>query len=222
MEPPVIVEQPASASVMEGQPALFSIVATGQGLNFQWRKNGVDLPGAHSSAYQTPPVSLADDGAEFTCEVSNIAGSVTSAPAVLTVIQSPPVIVVHPKDLTVDEGHPASFSVVASGSGLQYQWYKSGIALEGATFPDYTVSAVAKSDNGSFFTCNVSNEAGSITSNPAILTVTGSVKFHLSLISIGASAAKSANGETYRAEDIVIGSNANGIVEGQRFRLFLK
>ncbi|NMD35308.1 MAG: hypothetical protein GYA73_05435, partial [Planctomycetes bacterium] len=54
-------------------------------LAYRWRKNGFDIPGATASFHTTPPVTLADDGAVFTCVVSNAHGSAASNGAVLTV-----------------------------------------------------------------------------------------------------------------------------------------
>src|SRR5205823_3101101 len=41
--PPVITEQPQALKVVQGQSAQFSIMATGPGLGYQWRLNGVAL-----------------------------------------------------------------------------------------------------------------------------------------------------------------------------------
>src|SRR5690606_15207650 len=110
----------ASQSVTEGGQASFTVVAQGTQLTYQWRRSGVDIPGATSPTYTTPVVSLADDGAQFTVTVSNSAGSVTSQPATLSVNAAPPVITLHPTDVTVLEGEPASFTCAASGSNVSY------------------------------------------------------------------------------------------------------
>jgi hypothetical protein len=87
---PAITQQPASKIVAVGQTATFSAVAIGSGtLTFQWKKNGVDIPGATSASYTTPTVSESDGGAEFVVVVSNSVGSFTSGIATLTVTQIP-------------------------------------------------------------------------------------------------------------------------------------
>jgi glucose/arabinose dehydrogenase len=83
---PVISTQPADQTVTEGQRATFSVVATGTApLTYQWQRGGVDIAGATSSSYTTPPTVLADNGAQFRVRVSNSAGSVLSNAATLTV-----------------------------------------------------------------------------------------------------------------------------------------
>ncbi|OWQ84380.1 hypothetical protein CDN99_24095 [Roseateles aquatilis] len=85
---PVIATQPANASVLTGGTATFTVSATGTGLGYQWKKNGVAIPSATSEAYTTPAVSYVDHGALYTVEVSSTAGSVTSTAAQLTLALS--------------------------------------------------------------------------------------------------------------------------------------
>jgi lysophospholipase L1-like esterase len=76
--PPSITTQPISQSVIAGSTATFSVAASGaQPLNYQWQKNGANIPGATGVSYTTPPCSTADNGAQFRCVVSNSAGSAT-------------------------------------------------------------------------------------------------------------------------------------------------
>jgi hypothetical protein len=83
---PAITGQPASISVNAGQTATFSVAATGTGpLAYQWRRNGVDIAGATAATYTVPAAVMGDTGASYTAVITNGAGSVTSAAAILTV-----------------------------------------------------------------------------------------------------------------------------------------
>ncbi len=83
-----------------------------------------------------------------------------------------PVIQNHPAPLTVKEGETATFSVTASGvTPLSYQWQKNQVAIQGATLASYTTPATTTGDNGAEYRCVVTNLGGSVTSNPAVLTV---------------------------------------------------
>src|SRR5580704_11716097 len=83
---PSITTQPVNATVTLGQPATFSVGATGNSpLNYQWRKNSVNISGATGSSYTTPSTTSADNGAKFDAVVSNTDGSLTSSAATLTV-----------------------------------------------------------------------------------------------------------------------------------------
>ena len=54
-------------------------------MEYQWHKNGKDIPNGHRSTYVTPPATNADNGSIFDVVVVNISGSVTSNTAALTV-----------------------------------------------------------------------------------------------------------------------------------------
>ncbi len=82
---PSITTQPVGQAVNEWQSASFTVVATGYPLNYQWRKDGVDLAGATNDTYALTFAQSIQAGS-YTVVVSNPRGSVTSAPpAVLTV-----------------------------------------------------------------------------------------------------------------------------------------
>ncbi len=84
--PPTITGQPASQTVISGQTATFSVTATGTGtLTYQWKKNGTAINGATSASYTTPATAGADNGAQFSVTITDIAGNATSNAATLTV-----------------------------------------------------------------------------------------------------------------------------------------
>ena len=82
---PIITTQPQSISVAAGNPASFTVTASGsQPLSYQWRKNTINIGGATNSTYTIPAVSQSNAG-NYSVIVSNSAGSATSNDAVLTV-----------------------------------------------------------------------------------------------------------------------------------------
>jgi hypothetical protein len=95
---PTITTQPANQTVTAGQTAKFTVAAAGTApLNYQWQKNGVNIAGATATSYTTPATATADNGSTFAVVVTNTAGMVTSAPAMLTVNPAPaPAIQVNP------------------------------------------------------------------------------------------------------------------------------
>ena len=91
---PTITTHPANQSVLVGQPASFSVVATGSGtLTYQWQKNMVNIGGATATTFNLPAAALADNGSKFRCLVTNSFGTTTSNEATLTVSSPPPVII---------------------------------------------------------------------------------------------------------------------------------
>jgi hypothetical protein len=72
----------------------------------------------------------------------------------------------------VTAGQTATFSVLATGTGpLSYQWRKNGTNITGANASSYTTPATTATDTGSSFSVMVSNSAGKMASNNAMLTV---------------------------------------------------
>ena len=175
---PTITQQPSNVTVSVGQTATFSVTATGTPpLSYQWEKNWVNISGATGPSYTTPPASLSDDGSRFSCRVSNAHGNVTSNNATISVTSSgtAPTITQHPSSVTVSVGQTATFSVTATGTvPLSYQWKKNGDNISGATGPSYTTPPASLSDDGSRFSCRVTNAHGTVTSNQSTLTVGGS------------------------------------------------
>jgi len=82
-----------------------------------------------------------------------------------------PAIVSQPQSTEVVGGANATFSVSAEGSvPLSFQWSKDGTAIDGATASTLTITAATEADEGAY-TVVVTNPAGSVTSEPATLTV---------------------------------------------------
>jgi hypothetical protein len=90
---------------------------------------------------------------------------------------TPPAITSQPANNTVCATEDAPFSVVATGSGLTYQWQVSTDGgttytnIAGATGTSYTVTGATTAQNGYLYHVIVSALCGSSTSNAATLTV---------------------------------------------------
>lgn len=167
---PGFVRAPASRVAAVGASITLDSEATGTPpLTFQWFHDGAPINGQILPQLTLTALKLADSG-NYTVKVTNIAGSATSAPALLTVL-APPSIVTQPADKVVAAGTTVEFSVVASGSPpLTYQWLKNGTALVGSTNPTLVLNDVSSANNGDY-TVLVSNAVGSVTSSEATLEV---------------------------------------------------
>ena len=84
--PPSITSHPGNLAVNSGGVATFTVTASGSNpLSYQWRKNGVLIPGQTGSSLVLSSVRSFDE-ADYTVVVGNSAGSVTSNDAVLSVL----------------------------------------------------------------------------------------------------------------------------------------
>ncbi|MCX8520928.1 MAG: DUF1566 domain-containing protein [Rhodoferax sp.] len=208
---PVITTQPADQSVVAGHSAAFSVTASGAGpLAYQWKKYGTDIRGATASTYTMASTHFGDDGAEFSVVVSNSAGTVTSNHAKLTIAATgvSPSITTQPANQSVVAGQPATFSVVATGYALSYQWKRNGYNISGATSSTYTTPASSIWDNGALYSVDVSNVVGTVTSNTATLTFVQSQATGYSLVT-------KADGDTYDKTECVKNDSTGLVWEGK-------
>lgn len=82
---PEIVTQPLSQSVFETQPLALSVAATGsEPFTYQWMKNGVNIPNATSATFSINTTTQSDSGS-YTVSVTNVAGTVVSNIAKITI-----------------------------------------------------------------------------------------------------------------------------------------
>ena len=170
LESPAISQQPLNQTVAVGAPVAFLVRAEGVApLAYQWSKNGAELPTATNVLLRLSSVHKVDAGA-YAVVVRNSAGSVASRTATLTVLDAP-LIVGQPRSQTVLRGVSVSLAVVAQGSpALNYQWYRGDVALFGQTGPTLTLMEVTPAD-AARYTVTVANSVGSVSSQPALLSV---------------------------------------------------
>ena len=177
--PPSISTQPASATVLVGAGAGFTVAASGTTpMTFQWAKStdgGVtytNISGATSATYSISSVALTDAGS-YRATATNVAGSATSNAAVLTV-QQVPAITTQPVAATVAAGGSYTLSVAASGTPAPtYQWKLNGTNISGATSANYTISS-AGGANAGYYSCVATNAAGTATSSSVYVGVLSS------------------------------------------------
>jgi hypothetical protein len=161
---PQITTQPqANTAVCSGNTLNLSVVASGGTVAYQWRKNGVNIPGATSSSFTISNVA-AGDAADYTVVVSNSCGSVTSNVANVTVTPLTS-IATQPVSASVCVGSNHTFNVLANGAGLNYQWFLNGSAIAGGTQSSLIASTAGN------YQVQVTGTCGSVTSQTVSLTL---------------------------------------------------
>lgn len=163
-----ITAQPVSTTVCPGSSATFTVTAAGTGLTYQWRRGGVNITGATSATLNINNATAADAG-NYDVVVNGACGSVTSVIATLGV-NSSITINTQPQSQSVCAGSNVTFSVLAGGTGLTYQWRKGGVVIAGATAATFTINNVAAADAGSYDVV-VTSACGTATSSAAVLTL---------------------------------------------------
>ncbi|WP_158373337.1 hypothetical protein [Cellulosimicrobium cellulans] len=197
-----ITEHPADVTVAPGATATLRAAATVSSgvegdLAVRWQQSDdrgatwSDAPGASARqwAYTTPALSAAESGRRYRALVSNQTSTagVASDPATVTVLTAP-VITEHPQDVTIPLRETASFTVAATGSDLSVQWQQApgptaawSDVSAGVGGRSWTLSISAGQNaatlNGYRYRAVVSNAAGSVTSEPATLSIIGTARF---------------------------------------------
>lgn len=86
-QPPIITAQPKSENVLAGLPFQLGVTVGGNLLSYQWYMNNSALPAATSSTLAFSSLDATNAGSYF-CVITNLAGAVTSSPAILQVSTS--------------------------------------------------------------------------------------------------------------------------------------
>ncbi|MBL7924301.1 MAG: T9SS type A sorting domain-containing protein [Bacteroidia bacterium] len=193
LQRPQISLQPANQNPCDGQGSGFYVAAAGDGLSYQWQ---VDATGSGSyvnlsnnALYQDVNTSLllilnaqvSMNGYRYRCTISGTCGTIQSNYGVLNVNTGTATVIAQPLPDTVCSGSASAFSIVASGTGLSYQWQvNSGAGFYtnltnnsqygGVNTANLSVNFTNGIDDGNLYRCRI----GLCTySDSALLSVSG-------------------------------------------------
>jgi hypothetical protein len=132
---PAIVTVTASQTVCAGSSVSFTVNTTGSGLFYQWRKGIVNLTnagnvsGANSTTLTINPVTSADAATDYNVVVSGTCSPSVASANVNLAVNDLPGFQTAPVNQTICNGGTVTFSSVAVGSGISYQWFRGATAL---------------------------------------------------------------------------------------------
>ena len=190
-----VATSPSSANVCSGSSTSFTVSATGANLTYQWQVSpdstnysnistgGIYLGASSSTLFLSSSLTSAYSRYRYRCVVTGSCSSATSSAATLNV-KSLPSVTSNPSNSTVCAGTGTSFSVIATGTVITYQWQYS---TDGTNFNDLTntgiysgattstlslSSSLNASYNNYYYRCVISGSCSpSATSSAAQLTV---------------------------------------------------
>ncbi len=126
--PPLILQPPRSVTVSSNASTLFTVVADGyRPLRYQWRMAGTNLPGQTATMLALTNIDGSQAG-NYSVIVTNMGGSVTSAPAVLAVSTA----IVQPS-LMAMSGATGQFMFALTGEAGRNYRIESSVDLAGWT-----------------------------------------------------------------------------------------
>jgi len=180
-----ITTQPASANLLTGKTAKFTVKASGTSLKYQWQYRSsvrAAWKNASDTGNKTATVSIrataARNGYQYRCQITDKYGNViySNAATLKTVTLK---VTGQPGNKFLPAGKTAKFTVKVSGTGLKYQWqYRtsakgswknaSGTGNKKATL---SVAATA-ARNGYQYRCKITDQYGNVIySNVATLKI---------------------------------------------------
>ncbi len=166
-----ISTQPSAVAACGGSTAVFTIVAGGTGITYQWKKAGQNLTdgplvaGAKSNILSIKDVKASDAG-DYTCVVTGTCGAaVTSSTASLSVTAASQ-ITAQPSSREICAGASSSFTVTATGLNLVYGWRKGNTVLtnggkySGTNTATLNIASTTAAEEGQY-SCVISSTCGS-------------------------------------------------------------
>ena len=190
---PAITVQPSNQIICVGGNSSFSITAA-SATSYQWQvsidgggtnnnlSNGGVYAGVTTATLTITGATVILNNYRYRCIASTQCGSSTSNAGILT-INNAPAITTSPTDITLCAGSNNTFTVVATGAGLTYQWQSSTTGCAGpwtniatATAASYSLTGITAGQNNTGYRCIVTGTCTpAATSNCALLTVITSV-----------------------------------------------
>ncbi|MFN3403104.1 MAG: immunoglobulin domain-containing protein [Cytophagaceae bacterium] len=169
-----IINHPASGEICNGSSTQLSVVATGSGISYQWKKDGNNI-GSNSASLMLNNVSSANGG-NYLVEISSSCGNLSSDIATITILN--PVINSVSSDASACPGENVILNINATGTGtISYQWQSdngTGIfnSITGAQSSDLTINNVTSNQNNYKYQVVITdNGKCALTSSPITLTV---------------------------------------------------
>ena len=161
--------RPASGTVAVGAACELAVTTSAPASwQYQWLKDGREIPGAVTAGLTCAPARL-EDGGRYTVRLTGPAGTVTSGVTRVTVL-APPVLRAIQTHVQVRSGEPVRLEADIDGSALEWQWRRNGRLLPGATQSFIDLPATTAADNG-FYVLEARNAVGTVVTPPIRLEV---------------------------------------------------
>ncbi len=185
-----ITNQPESVAVCEGGSAEFSVTVSGSNIQYQWQVDDGSgfqdiTDGSEYSGTMTETLTVLNptqmmSGWLFQCVITTDCGDLNSEAATLEVTESAS-ITNQPESVTVCEGVSTEFSIIVSGSNIQYQWQvdvgsgfqniNDGGIYFGTMTDTLTILNPLFFMSGWIFQCLISTDCGDLISNTATFEI---------------------------------------------------
>ena len=214
--PPSITSQPASVTNECTSTATFTVTASGTApLSYQWYFNGGLVSNATGTSLAVANVHAAQQG-NYAVVVTNSVGSVTSAPAALTVVDTtPPVITLNGANPLTNQCHAALVDPGATASDTCAG--SVGVTTNSTVNPNavgvYTIQYIATDPSGNSATNT--RTVYVVDTTPPVITLNGANPLtnqcHAAFVDPGATASDACAGSVGVTTNSTVNPNAVGV-----------
>ena len=181
---PRITQEPASLDLCPGATGSISVSATGLNLVYQWFRNGVPVSNAFNSTLTFTNYTYDSDGQYYCIVSSNIPNpnncTITAQSRTVRVSGFRiPKVKENPRSSDACVGTNVTLVADFTGTGLTYQWFRNGVAVNGAVANSLTITGVTAANAGKYYavatgTCNllIASDTATVTviAKPALTT----------------------------------------------------
>ncbi|MFI5221680.1 MAG: gliding motility-associated C-terminal domain-containing protein [Bacteroidia bacterium] len=148
---PVITMQPQSVFICPGKQAVLRMkAADSSSMTYQWKKNGILIPGATRDSLVINNLSYSDSG--YYVAMVKAQCEYVMSDTIFLHVQLKSTIVSQPLSISQCPGKELTLQVIASGSGtLTYQWMKDFFFLFGSNNNTYYIPKISAADTGNYY-----------------------------------------------------------------------
>ena len=218
-----IITQPTNAEAADGATVSTKVVASGEGLKYQWyyksATSSVFVKSSQTTATYSTTMNAQRNGYKVYCVITDVSGKSVTSNTVTLSMSAGLKITLQPCNAAAAKDQTIGVVVLARGEGLKYQWYfksasASAFSKSSTTTAFYSTTMTAARDGYKVY-CVITDANGkSVTSNTVTLTMNNSIATPLKLTAqpVNASAASGA--------DVTVKVVASG--EGLKYQWYYK
>ncbi|MDZ4745860.1 MAG: choice-of-anchor D domain-containing protein [bacterium] len=171
--PPTIFTQPQPQNACSGTDVTMSVQSSALSATYYWSRGATLVSVTRNNFHTIYNATTADAGTYHVNIVEDCGEQTMSANAVLTVTQSPSILVQPVASVIACDQGSTTLRVSATGAGIAYQWRFNGQSIPGMTDSVLFLDPLSTSSTGTYDVVISGSCTPAVTSTPTNVTVIG-------------------------------------------------